>query len=136
MKRVNASNAAIVSVILIGLSSLAAAEATGGLQIVVQDAHYQVGSLTFDDLNALELHVREAAPRAIELTACGPGSARALKSAVHRFGHLPLRLQVLDPDAPSCSTGARTVQVVQRTGAGPYGIDDTAVEDYWRRVMP
>jgi hypothetical protein len=121
---------------LIGLPALAAAETTGRLQIEVQATHYQVGSLTFDDLNALELHVRAAAPRTIDLIACGPGSTRALKSAVHRFGHLPLRLQVLNPDAPSCAPSARSVQVGQRAGAKPYGIDDTAVEDYWRGIMP
>jgi hypothetical protein len=120
----------------VGVASIAAAQPIPALRIVVNEAHYVFDGKVFDDLDDLERAVGAAAPSSLTLDACGPGSARALKGAAHRFGRLPLRLDVPGTDAASCTATARAVHVAQRIGPGPWGIDDAAVAAYWMRVMP
>jgi hypothetical protein len=44
---------------------------------------------------------------------------------------------VLDADTPECSpTAPLAIPVRERDGQRPYGIDDEAVDRYWRDLMP
>jgi hypothetical protein len=136
MKTTDITHALLAAALLFTASFLEATQPLPALRIVVSDTYYVIDGKVFDDLDELERAVRRAAPTSIALDACGSDSARALKGAAHRFGHLPLRLQVLAPGAPSCVSPARGVHVAQQLDQGPQGIDDPEVDRYWRRVMP
>jgi hypothetical protein len=125
----------IASALLCGGTMAAQAHVTG-LRIVVRDTHYALGRSAFGDLDALAAAVSAAAPRAIDLYACGPGANHALLGAAHRFSRLPLRMQVLNADDAVCMAAPLAVRISQRGSAGPTGIDDAAVVHYWLQVMP
>ena len=136
MKTADVTQGLLAAALLLSSAVVGAQQPLPALRIVVSDAYYVLDGKVFDDLDELERAVHRTAPAALELDACGPGSARALKAAAHRFGHLPLRLQVLAAGAPSCVPPARGVHVAQQLEQGPRGSDDAEVDRYWRRVMP
>jgi hypothetical protein len=136
MKTAEITHGLLAAALLFTTASLGAVQPLPALRVVVGDVHYVLDGKVLDDLDELERAVRRAAPAAIALDACGSGSARSLKGAAHRFGHLPLRLQVLAPGDPSCVPPARSVHVARQLDQGPRGIDDAEVERFWRRVMP
>jgi hypothetical protein len=106
-------------------------------RITVFSDRYIVAGRAFDDLNLLEKHTTAMQARAVTLLACGPSVTRSLKAAVERFRHVPVQMLVLDADTPECSsTTPFAIPVRQRDGQRPYGIDDEAVERYWRDIMP
>lgn len=106
-------------------------------RITVFSDRYILADRAFDDLNVLEKHTTAMQARAVTLLACGPGVTRSLKAAVERFRHVPVQMLVLDADTPECSsTAPLAIPVRQRDGQRPYGIDDEAVERYWRDLMP
>lgn len=117
-------------------TGLAAAQGDAGSRIAVYDEAYGFRGSLYGDLDVLEAKLRAAAPRVIEMDICGTDAVRALKSAVHRFRELPLLLRVRDQNSSACAPIAQAVRVGQRAGGGPAGIDDAAVADYWRQVMP
>ena len=130
------SRGLLAASIFLGAPSIAASQPSTGLRIVVTEAHYVLGEKAYDDLNAVERVVRDAAPAFIALDACSDGTATALKAAAHRFSHLPLRIRVGAADVASCATTSRTVHASHRIDAGHRGIDAAEVERYWLRVMP
>jgi hypothetical protein len=106
-------------------------------RITVFSDRYVLAGRAFDDLNLLEKHTTARQARAVTLLACGPSVTRSLKAAVERFRHVPVQMLVLDADTPECSSPAPLATPVrERVGQRPYGIDDEAVERYWRELMP
>jgi hypothetical protein len=106
-------------------------------RITVFSDRYVLADRAFDDLNLLEEHTTAMKARAVTLLACGEGVTRSLKAAVERFRHVPVQMLVLDADEPECSsTASLATPVRERRGPRPYGIDDEAVERYWRDLMP
>lgn len=132
--RVVVGSLVIASVLLGG--SAAAEQRVSGARIVVRETYYAVGKSAFDDLDSLERSVLATSPRSIELRGCGPGSSRALLSAAHRFSQLPQYLQVFDTKAAPCAAVPKTVRAGQPAVQKPTGIDDSAVDHYWRQVAP
>lgn len=108
------------------------------LRIAVQPDHYVLNGRVIDDLDALERAVEALRPRMLQLDACGGGTARAQRAAVHRFRALYLELRVSETDAPGCqaTAAAQLTPVVQRPGRRPTGIDDEAVDRWWQQLMP
>ncbi len=104
-------------------------------QVTVHRDYYVFEGIAFDSLDALETVASARQPSAIELDACGPTAARALKAAIHRFNEHRLGVQVLDGAAPKC-TAAVARRVNQVGGPLPAGIDEAAVDRYWRQVAP
>ena len=129
------------SLLLVTLALLAsnvglAAEGRSPAQHVTAHRDYYVlEGIAFDSLDALETVVSARQPIAIELDACGPSAARAWKAAVYRFSAHRLAVQLLDGAAPRC-TAAVARRVNQPRGPLPTGIDEAAVERYWRQVAP
>ena len=110
---------------------------TTSTRITVFSDCYVLAGRAFDDLNLLEEHTTAIHVRAVTLVVCGPRVTRSLKAAVERFRHLPVQMIVLDADTPGCSSAAPlAIPVRERDGQRPYGIDDEAVEHYWRDLMP
>jgi hypothetical protein len=110
---------------------------TTSTRITVFSDRYILAGRAFDDLNLLEKHTTAMQARAVTLLACGPRVTRSLKAAVERFRHVPVQMLVLDADAPECSSAASlAIPVRERDGQRPYGIDDEAVDRYWRDLMP
>jgi len=106
-------------------------------RIAVFSDRYVLAGRAFDDLNLLEEHTTAMHARAVTLLACGPRVTRSLKAAVERFRHIPVQMFVLDADAAECSSAPPlAIPVRGRDGQRPYGIDDEAVERYWRDLMP
>jgi hypothetical protein len=72
----------------------------------------------------------------VRLEACGEGTARALGAAAHRFRNLYLDLRFSDTDDAMCASAsaARAEPVSQRFGLRPYGINDEAVDHWWRSL--
>ncbi|MGH9808207.1 MAG: hypothetical protein ACRD9W_13260, partial [Terriglobia bacterium] len=106
-------------------------------RITVFSDRYVLAGRAFDDLNLLEKHTTATQVRAVTLLACGPRVTRSLKAAVERFRRVPVQMLVLDADTPECSSPAPLATPVrERVGQRPYGIDDEAVERYWRDLMP
>jgi hypothetical protein len=122
-----------------GLSVTAPADPglSAPVPIKVFDDRYIAGDIAFDDLNYLEKHVSTTPGSGIVLLVCGSKATRALKAAVHRFRHIPVQIRVPDVDEFQCmSPAAHLVSVRQSIGQPPFGIDDEAVERYWRDMMP
>ena len=110
---------------------------TTNTRITVFSDRYILAGRAFDDLNLLEKHTTAMHARAVILLACGPRVTRSLKAAVERFRHIPVQMFVLDADTPECSsTASLAIPVREGEGQRPYGIDDEAVERYWRDLMP
>jgi hypothetical protein len=107
-----------------------------GINITVFAESYVVAGRSFDDLNSLEIQITGMHARRINLLACGPRATRSLKAAVHRFRHVPVQIRALDSDEPECSKVALATPVRERIGQRPYGIDDEAVDRYWRELVP
>jgi hypothetical protein len=108
-----------------------------GVTIVVFADRYVVGDRAFDDLNALEKHITATHFRGVKILVCGAKATRALKAVVHRFRQVPVQIRVPDADEPECFSKAAGVMPVRGgTGPRPFGIDDEAVERYWRDLMP
>jgi hypothetical protein len=106
------------------------------VSITVFADRYVVEGRAFDDLDLLEKHIAVLSARRISLLACGPGEMRSLQAAVHRLRHLPEQIRVLDEDEPACQRIPLATRVRARAGQRPYGIDDEAVDRYWRELMP
>ena len=104
-------------------------------RVMAYDNYYIFGRAAIDDLDALETAVRVVRPKGIQLSACGADATQALKAAVHRFRDLPLQVQVLSMSAPVCEV-AVSRHASQRRIPMPTGISDSAVDEYWRQVMP
>jgi hypothetical protein len=136
MKATAGSVLRLVTATALFSTGLAAAQTDAGSRIAVYDEVYRFRGSQFEDLDALETQVRAASPRVIEIDICGTSTARALKSAAHRFRDRPLLLRVNDQNDPTCALAAQPMRVSQRAGGGPTGIDDAAVADYWRQVIP
>jgi hypothetical protein len=142
MKGVNMKSIAVSAVRSLVIATavfstgVAVAQHDAGSRIVVYDDAYSFRGSVYGDLDALEANTRATTPRKIEMDICGTNAVRALKSAVHRFRDLPLLLRVHGPQSAECAPTAQAVRVGQRAGGGPTGIDDAAVADHWRQVMP
>lgn len=129
----------VAGVLILGfvVPALAGVYPIKSTRITVFSDRYILADRAFDDLNVLEKHTTAMQARAVTLLACGPGVTRSLKAAVERFRHVPVQMLVLDADTPECSsTAPLAIPVRQRDGQRPYGIDDEAVERYWRDLMP
>ena len=118
--------------------STSAQTLTSPLSVAIFAEHYVLEGRVIDDLYVLESSVRALRPRAVRLDACGSGTERAQRAAAHRLRHLYLELRVVDAASPDCPSpgAAQAVQVGQRNGARPYGIDDAAVDKWWHQSMP
>ena len=77
---------------------------------------------------------RVVRPKGIQLNACKADAAQTLKAAVHRFCELPLQVQALSISAPACEVAVAR-HASQRGTPMPTGINDSAVDEYWRQVM-
>jgi hypothetical protein len=126
----------VVATALLGAGGVAVAQQGAASRIVVHDETYDFGGSTFNDLNGLEKRVRQASTRILEMDMCGSGAARAMMGAAHRLRDLSLLLRVQDRSSAACAPAARAVSVSQKAERGPAGIDDAAVANYWRQVMP
>ena len=119
-------------------TTLAAAQPSRAtVTIAVFSDRYILAGRAFDDLDSLEKHITAIHAHGISLLACGPGVTRSLKAAVHRFRHVSVQMRVLETDDPECFSavpGGTPVQV--HAGLRPSGIDEEAVERYWRELMP
>ena len=116
-------------------AGLAADGRSSAQQVTVHRDYYVLEGIAFDSLDALSTALSARQPSAIELDACGPTAARALKAAIHRFNEHRLAVQVLDGAAPRCTTAV--ARRVSQVGVPfPTGIDEAAVERYWRQVAP
>jgi len=105
--------------------------------IVVFDERYAVEGRSFDDLDLLEKHITDASFHSIKLLVCGSRATRSLKAVVHRFRHVAVQIRVPDLDEVECLTGVPQAMPVRvRGGQPPFGIDDQAVDRYWRELMP
>lgn len=104
--------------------------------VTVLSDRFVVGNQVTDDLNTLEAEVRSTSAKAIVLAACGPGTERPLLAAAHRFSDLYLELIVAAPDSSEClaAVSARSVQVSQRIGLRPFGIDDEKVNRWLMQI--
>lgn len=129
---------AVVSALGLVAAALAGAQrAAAPVRITVLADRYIVASRAFDDLDLLEKHITAIRARGISLLACGPNVTRSLKAAVHRFRHLPVQMSVLEADEPECSSAVAVwIPVRQRVDRRPRGIDEEAVELYWRDLVP
>lgn len=98
--------------------------------------HYVYAGRSFDDLDRLEDAVLTAHPHGVRLEACGDGTARALRSAAHRFRnlYLDLRFSYIDENNCASASAARAMPVSQRFGLRPYGINDEAVDRWWHTL--
>jgi hypothetical protein len=98
--------------------------------------HYVYGDRLFDDLDRLEDAVTAVHPHGVRLEACGDGTARALGAAAHRFRNLYLDMRFSYVDDTTCASAStpRAVPVSQRFGLRPYGINDEAVDHWWRSL--
>lgn len=104
--------------------------------VAIHPDHYVYGGRHFDDLDQLEDAVAAANPRGVRLEACGDGTARALGAAAHRFRnlYLDMRFSYIDDTICASASAARAVPVSQRFGLRPYGINDEAVDYWWRNL--
>lgn len=98
---------------------------------------YVVAGQAFDNLNFLEGELRSKSARAVNLHACGSDVTRSLMAAVHRFRRVPVQIRVFEADEPECQSRVRSI-VHAQAGATqrPFGIDDEAVDLFWREAMP
>lgn len=105
--------------------------------IKVFSEHYVFADQIFENLDALQDAVNGRLPWIVRIQGCGPAN-RAYLAAAHRFRHLYLELRTLESSAPSCApvAVARSVPVSLREGQQPFGIDDAAVDRWWRSLMP
>lgn len=126
----------------IGLCIAATSQAqrpSAGVSVAVFSDRYELAGQVFDHLDRLESAVMAQRPRMVALEGCEPGATRALKAATHRFRHLPLQLSsALEPGEGSCPSqpGVGPMHVGLPAGGRPFGIDDEAVERYWREILP
>jgi hypothetical protein len=122
----------------LGAAALPAAQApTDEVSIAVFADHYVVAGRAIDDLNVLEAALQTAPDRPIQLNQCGPGTARALRAAAHRFRDRPIKIRSPAAEAPQCADAAPTMRRVSETTKPlPLGIDDAAVERYWDSISP
>ena len=130
----------IAGVLALGFVATALAGAqppTVAIKIGVFADRYIVAGRTFDDLDLLEKHITAIHARGVSLLACGPGVTGSLKAAVHRFRHIPEQMSVHEGDDPECfSAVSLRTRLQGRAGQRPRGIDEEAVEGYWRDLMP
>jgi hypothetical protein len=124
--------------LLLAAGSASAQASTPTLGVAVFAEHYVLEGRVIDDLDVLEVSVRDLYPRAVRLDACGDGTERAQRAAAHRLRHLYLELRVLEAGSPDCPSpaAAQAVLVSQRAGTRPFGIDDAAVDRWWHQLMP
>lgn len=122
-------------VLLATNAAFACAASRAPQQVTVHAEYYVLGGIAFDSLDALDTEVSARQPGAIELDACGPTAARALQAAIHRFNERRIDVRLLDSAAPTCTTPVAR-RVSQGAGPLPRGIDEAAVDRYWRQVAP
>jgi len=120
------------------LSLIAATPAFGqpNLTVTALPDRYVTGGRSFDDLDRLAAEAARVKPGSITLLACVPGSVRSYKAAVHRFRHLPVESVVLRANSAACSPAALAPAALAGGGPRPAGVDDDAVEAYWRELAP
>jgi hypothetical protein len=111
---------------------------TPAVSVGVFPDHYVAAGRSFDDLNALEDAIAPMRPERVQLTACGDGTARALRAAAHRFRNASLELRTAARGDAACEPGsaARAVRVSQIAGPRPTGIHDEAVDRWWNGMQP
>ncbi len=131
---------AVAGVLAIGFitSPLAGAQQPAkSVSITVYSDRYLLAGRTFDDLDLLVQHSTVIHLSAVTLVVCGPDAGPSLKAAVYGFRRVPVRIAVADANEPECASGAPHATLVrERSGQPPYGIDDEAVERYWRELIP
>jgi hypothetical protein len=100
--------------------------------------HYVVAGRAMDDLDALEDAIAPQRPQQVQLTACGDGSARALRAAAHRFRHASLDLRSAGSSDAACQAApvARAMRVSQAAGPRPISIHHDAVDRWWSNLQP
>ena len=130
----------VTVVVAFGLSPVALAaseDIADSATITVFADRYIVRGRVYDDLDVLEKHITAGNAHVVNVLVCGARATRALKAVVHRFRHLPIQIRVPDLDEREClSTAALAMPVRDRAGERPFGIDDEAVDRYWRDLMP
>lgn len=99
--------------------------------------YYVLADRVIDDLDVLEKSVIALRPHNVKLAVCGSGAERALRAAAHRFRDLRWGVWPLAADSPACRAAgvARMQPAAHRSGLRPYGIDDAAVDRWWRELM-
>ena len=98
---------------------------------------YVVAGRAFDNLNVLEAELQSNGVRGVNLHTCGADVTRSLMAAVHRFHRVPVQIRVFDVDEPECRAPVRsTAHGLAGATQRPFGIDDKAVELFWREAMP
>jgi len=116
--------------------SVDAVESTASATITVFDDRYVESGHVYDDLNELERRIALNS-RGVMILICGAGATRAVKAAVHRFRSVPVQLRVPDIDEAVCMSQASLATPTREgTGSRPIGIDDVAVDTYWRELIP
>jgi hypothetical protein len=117
--------------------SVDAMELTASVTITAFDDRYVESGHVYDDLNKMERQIALKNPRSITILICGAGATRTVKAAVHRFRNVPVQLRVPDIDEEVCmSLAALAKPTREGTGSRPIGIDDIAVDTYWRELIP
>ena len=111
-----------------------AAESTAAVTITVFDDRYVESEQVYEDLNTLDRHVALMNPRSVIILICGADASRPVKAAVHRFRTVPVQVRVPDVDEEVCLSQASLAR--KGTGSRPAGIDDIAVNEYWKELMP
>ena len=94
------------------------------------------GGRSFDDLDRLEAEAGRVRPGSVTLITCVPGSARSFKAAAHRFRELPVDSVVLRAESAACTPATLVSAALLGGEARPAGIDDDAIEAYWRQLAP
>jgi hypothetical protein len=114
-----------------------AAESTAAVTITVFDDRYVESEQVYDDLNTLDRHVALMNLRSVIILICGADASRSVKAAVHRFRTVPVQLRVPDVDEEVCLSQASLATPARKgSGSRPAGIDDIAVNEYWKELMP
>lgn len=129
----------IVAALLVCGTGLALAQVPGpGTSVAVFGDRYVWNGQMFDDLDAIDTAMRPRQAPAVTLAPCDAAAGRPLLALAHRLRDLNLALLAASEEWPSCKTAssARPSQGPTRQGTRPHGIDDAAVERWWRSLMP
>ena len=134
---VRAFSSVTLAIGLAGAEPSDAQSPSANITVMVFAGDYVVADRAFDNLNVLESELQAIHFRAVNLHACGPNVTRSLMAAVHRFRRVPVQIRVFDAEEPECHSPVRSALHVRMNDTQrPFGIDDEAVDLFWRGAMP
>ena len=134
---VQAFSSVALAIGLAGAEPSGAQSPSANITVMVFAGDYVVAGRAFDNLNVLESELEAIRVRAVNLHACGPNTTRSLMAAFHRFRQVPVQIRVFDAEEPECRNPVRFALTVEvGDPKRPFGIDDEAVDLFWREAMP